>query len=72
LDDLPAHWWVDAPNQRGGYQYESEAEILGRKVPILLDGCAGCNSCPEELIVGMIAFALTNKIMPDEMALSFL
>ena len=66
VDDLPDSWFVEAPNLKGGYQYESEVEIFGRKVPILLDGCAGCNSCPEELIVGMINFAITNKILPND------
>jgi hypothetical protein len=66
LDELPSNWWVEAPNLKGGYQYESEVEILGKKVPLLLDGCAGCNSCPEELVLAMIEYALKQNIMPDD------
>jgi len=66
VDNLPKNWWVDAPNARGGYQYHSEVQILDRMVPVTLDGCAGCNSIPEELVVGMIKCALNQGIQPDQ------
>ena len=66
VDELPDSWWMEAPNLKGGYQYESECQILDKKVPLLLDGCAGCNSCSEELIAAMITYALNNGVLPND------
>ena len=66
VDELPDSWWVEAPNLKGGYQYESECQILDKKVPLLLDGCAGCKSCSEELIAAMITYALNNGVLPND------
>ena len=65
LDQLPKRWWTDAPNCKGGYQYQTEVKVLDRYVGCLLDGCAGCNSVTEEVVMGAIRTALQQGIGPD-------
>ena len=65
LDQLPKKWWKLTVNSKGGYQYQTEVKILGRYVGCLLDGCAGCNSVTEELVVGAIKAALKDNIPAD-------
>ena len=65
LDQLPKKWWKPTENSKGGYQYQTEVKILGRYVGCLLDGCAGCNSVTEELVVGAIKAALKDSISTD-------
>ena len=54
LDELPGDWWSLAENEPGGYQYRTVAQVLGRRVECMLDGCAGANHVTEELLVGML------------------
>ena len=65
LDELPKRWWKQAANSRGGYQYQTEVKILDRYVSCLLDGCAGCNSITEEVVMGAIRAALRAGISPS-------
>ena len=62
LDQLPKKWWKLTENSKGRYQYQTEVKILGRYVGCLLDGCAGCNSVTEELVVGAVKAALKDNI----------
>ena len=54
LDDLPKDWFHLAENEPVGYQYRSVAQVLDRKVEVMLDGCAGSNHITEELLMGML------------------
>ena len=65
LDQLPQRWWTESPNCKGGYQYQTEVKVLDRYVGCLLDGCAGCNSITEEVVMGAIRAALQQGIGPD-------
>ena len=65
IDDLPKSWFATVPNSRGGYQYKTEVDIMGRTVPCMLDTCAGCNSVSEEMVIGMIKVALRSGIPPS-------
>ncbi|CAK8994559.1 Pro-Pol polyprotein, partial [Durusdinium trenchii] len=65
LDQLPQRWWTESPHCKGGYQYQTEVKVLDRYVGCLLDGCAGCNSITEEVVMGAIRAALQQGIGPD-------
>ena len=54
LDELPGDWWSLAENEPGGYQYRTVAQVLGKRVECMLDGCAGANHVTEELLVGTL------------------
>ena len=54
LQDLPEKWWVLTESDTGGYQYQTEVKILDAPVRVLLDGCAGVNSIPEEVVIGAV------------------
>ena len=64
LDQMPKRWWREAENAKGGYQYQTEVKILDRYVGCLLEGCAGCNSITEEVVVGAIREALRSGVSP--------
>ena len=61
---MPKRWWREAENAKGGYQYQTEVKIMDRYVGCLLDGCAGCNSITEEVVVGAIREALRSGVSP--------
>ena len=65
LDQMPRKWWKQVENAKGGYQYQTEVKIMNRYVGCLLDGCAGCNSITEEVVVGAIREALRSGIDPS-------
>jgi hypothetical protein len=65
LDQMPKKWWKQVENAKGGYQYQTEVKIMNRYVGCLLDGCAGCNSITEEVVVGAIREALRSGIDPS-------
>ena len=64
--DIPANWFVTKSNARGGYQCRTEVSIYGRLVPTMLDTCAGCNSCTEEMVCGMLMTALDDGLKPTD------
>ena len=57
LTDLPEDWWTLTESDTGGYQYQTEVEILGVPLRTLLDGCAGVNSITEETVLGALNLA---------------
>ena len=61
--DIPASWFVTKSNATGGYQCRTEVSIYGRLVPTMLDTCAGCNSCTEEMVCGLL---LDDSLKPSD------
>ena len=59
---FPRHGGNPPESSKGGYQYQTELKILDKYAGCLLDGCAGCNSVTEELVVGAIKAALKSNI----------
>ena len=57
LADLPEGWWTLTESDTGGYQYQTEVELMGVPIRTLLDGCAGVNSIPEEAVLGALNLA---------------
>ena len=66
LGELPANWWVETANERGGYQYKTVCKVFGREVEMLLDGCAGSNNVTEEFVTGLINCALKAGLQAND------
>ncbi|MEC8942206.1 MAG: hypothetical protein VYC95_05695, partial [Verrucomicrobiota bacterium] len=66
LEDLPASWWTQCPNDEGGYNYRTFSHIVSVPVETLLDGGAGVNSVTEEIVCGAINEAHQKEIWSDD------
>ena len=66
LQDLPRHWWVEVPNDYGGYQMITELWLGDRKVATLLDYGAAVNAIPEEVVIKCINDAHRRRIRTDD------
>ena len=54
LSALPKEWWTETPSDSGGYQYQTDFTVMGQRLRVLLDGCAGVNSICEETALSML------------------
>ncbi len=66
LSDLPAHAWVEVPNDSAAYNYRTRMNIVSVGCEVLLDGGAGVNSVAEEEMLGAINVARASGIGPKD------
>ena len=53
VTELPEDWWKIVPNDRSAYNYRTRTHLMGIPTETLLDGGAGVNSVPEEVVIGL-------------------
>ena len=64
--ELPEDWWKLVPNDRSAYNYRTRTHLMGIPTETLLDGGAGVNSVPEEVVVGCVNVARRHAVAPSD------